>query len=104
VSPAVTRMGWDAIHNLSSGVLVFEHFRNQSEKLKELVLLMMLTANHARQIAIRSGLRGIEEAYLCGMFRNLGELIVACYLPREYACIREGISRNRTEGEACEDG
>jgi HD-like signal output (HDOD) protein len=103
VSRAVTMIGWDAIHNLAAGVLVFEHFRNQSEKLKELVLLMMLTANHARQIAIRSGLRGIEEAYLCGMFRNLGELVVACYLPAEYACILEGISRNRTEGEACED-
>src|SRR4029450_302886 len=87
VSRAVTMMGWDAIKSLASAVLVFEHFRNKSDKLKELVLLMMLTANHARQIAIRSGLRGVEEAYLCGLFRNLGELVVACYLPDEYARI-----------------
>ena len=36
VSRAVTMMGWDAIKNLAAGVLVFEHFRNQSEKLKEI--------------------------------------------------------------------
>ncbi len=103
VSRAVVMMGWDAINHLALGVLVFEHFRNQSEKLKELVLLMMLTANHARQIAIRCGLQGIEEAYLCGMFRNLGELVVACYLPLEYARIVDGMKRNQTEVEACED-
>ncbi len=103
VSRAVTMMGWDSIHNLAAGVLVFEHFRHQSEKLKELVLLMMLTANHARQIAIRSGMRGVEEAYLCGMFRNLGELIVACYLPKQYEQILQAMKRNRTEAQACED-
>jgi HD-like signal output (HDOD) protein len=102
VSRAVTMMGWDAIRHRAAGVLVFEHFRNQSDKLKELVLLMMLTANHARQIAIRSGLRDIEEAYLCGMFRNLGELVAACYLPGEYARIQEAISRGQTESQACE--
>jgi HD-like signal output (HDOD) protein len=102
VSRAVTMMGWDAINNLALGVLVFEHFRNQSDKLKELVLLMMLTANHARQIAIRSGLRGVEEAYLCGLFRNLGELVVACYLPGEYARILERTKQDQTEAESCE--
>ena len=103
VSRAVTMMGWDSISNLASGVLVFEHFRNQSDKLKELVLLMMLTGNHARQIAIRSGMRGIEEAYLCGMFRNLGELVIACYLPDEYAAISEGMTEDHlSEAESCE--
>ncbi len=28
-----------------------------------------------------------EEAYLCGMFRNLGEVLVACYHPRAYAAV-----------------
>jgi HD-like signal output (HDOD) protein len=102
VSRAVTMMGWDAISHLAVGVLVFEHFRNQSDKLKELTLLMMLSANHARQIAVRSGLRGVEEAYLCGLFRNLGELMVACYLPAEYARIAETLQGDLIEGEVCE--
>jgi HD-like signal output (HDOD) protein len=103
VSRAVTMMGWDSIRNLAATVLVFEHFRNQSEKLKELAVLMLLTGNHARQIAIRSGMRGIEEAYLCGMFRNLGEMVIAAYLPDEYAKIRQAATEALlSEADACE--
>lgn len=103
VSRAVTMMGWDSIGNMAAGILIFEHFRSKSEKLQKLVLLMMLTGNQARQIAIRSGRRGIEEAYLCGMFRNLGELVAACYLPTEYAKILALVKDdNLTEWEACE--
>src|SRR5207249_805641 len=36
------------------------------------------------------------------MFRNLGELVAACYLPGEYARIQEAISRGETEPQACE--
>jgi HD-like signal output (HDOD) protein len=102
VSRAVTMMGWDAISHLAAGVLVFEHFHRQPEKLKELVLLMLLSANHARQIAIRAGLRGVEEAYLCGLFRNLGELVLACYLPDDYARVVEEMRGGLVEAEACE--
>ncbi len=103
VSRAVTMMGWDSILHLGSGVLLFEHFREQMDKPKELILLMLLTGNHTRQIAMRAGLRGVEEAYLCGMFRNLGELIVACYLPKEYADILDCATGNQlTEAETCE--
>lgn len=103
VSRAVTMMGWDSVRNLGAGVLLFEHFREQMDKPKELMLQMLLTANHARQIAMRSGLQGIEEAYLCGMFRNLGELIAACYLPKEYADIlATATGRQLTQAESCE--
>ena len=103
VSRAVTIMGWDSVLNLGAGVLLFEHFREQMDKPKELVLLMLLTGNHARQIAMRAGLRGIEEAYLCGMFRNLGELAAACYLPQEYGEILQSATATQlTEAETCE--
>jgi HD-like signal output (HDOD) protein len=103
VSRAVTMMGWDSVRNLGAGVLLFEHFREQMDKPKELMLHMLLTANHARQIAMRCGLQGIEEAYLCGMFRNLGELIAACYLPKEYADIQATANgRQVSQAESCE--
>src|SRR5260370_29939232 len=103
VSRAVTIMGWDSVLNLGAGVLLFEHFREQMDKPKELVLLMLLTGNHARQIAMRAGLRGIEEAYLCGMFRNLGELAAACYLQKEFADILQiAKSTQLTEAETWE--
>ena len=103
VSRAVTIMGWDSVVKLGAGVLLFEHFREQMDKPKELMLLMLLTGNHARQIAMRAGLRSIEEAYLCGMFRNLGELAMACYLQKEYADILQIANEAQvTEADACE--
>jgi HD-like signal output (HDOD) protein len=103
VSRAVTIMGWDSVLNLGAGVLLFEHFREQMDKPKELILLMLLTGNQARQIAMRAGLRSIEEAYLCGMFRNLGELVAACYLPKEYGeILHSAHGAQLTEAEACE--
>ncbi len=103
VSRALTLMGWDSVRSLSAAVLLFEHFCQQPERLKELVLLMLLTGNHARQIALRSGMRAIEEAYLCGMFRNLGELAVACHRPDQYAAIQKMMAHGRkTAPEACE--
>src|SRR5260370_21809352 len=103
VSRAVTMMGWDAVRNLGAGVLLFEHFGEQMDRPKELMLQMLLTANHARQIAMRTGLQGIEEAYLCGMFRNLGELIAACYLPKEYADILAAANgRQLSQAGSCE--
>ena len=103
VSRAVTIMGWDSVLNLGAGVLLFEHFREQMDKPKELILLMLLTGNHARQIAMRAGVRGIEEAYLCGMFRNLGELAAACYLPEEYdEILRSAAETQLMEAEICE--
>ncbi len=88
---------------MGAGVLLFEHFHRQSDQLKELTLLMLLTGNHARQLAIRAGIRGIEEAYLCGMFRNLGELSLACYFPDDYASVMARARETKcTLSEACE--
>jgi hypothetical protein len=52
------------------------------------MILSLLTANHAREVAIRSNAGDPEEAHLCGMFRNLGEVLVACHFPGEYAVMQ----------------
>jgi hypothetical protein len=51
------------------------------------MLLSLLTANHARTAAARLQLPDPEEAHLCGMFRNLGEVLVAGHFPADYATI-----------------
>ena len=43
-----------------------------------------------------------EEAYLCGMFRGLGELLVACYVQKQHGEILEVMGRESlSEREAC---
>ena len=87
ISHAVTLLGVEAVREMATGVVLLEHFRKHSPGLKELILLSLLTANHAREVADRVGYPKREEAYLCGMFRNLGEVLVACYHPRGYAAV-----------------
>lgn len=87
VTHSVALLGLEAIRDLAGGMLMFQHFWKKSAGLKELMLLSVLTAQHARVTAARVKYPHLEEAYLCGMFRNMGEVLVAGYLPRKYAAI-----------------
>ncbi len=102
ISHAVTLLGVEAVREMATGVVLLEHFRKHSPGLKELILLSLLTANHAREVADRVGYPRREEAYLCGMFRNLGEVLVACYHPRGYAAVLLRMQEDRLPAaQAC---
>ncbi|MEO7363380.1 MAG: HDOD domain-containing protein [Gemmatimonadaceae bacterium] len=85
---AMMMLGARTVRHLASSLLLFENYSRRSPKLKELMLLSLLTANQARDIATRLGVGDPEEAHLCGMFRNLGEVLVACHFPEEYDAIQ----------------
>jgi HD-like signal output (HDOD) protein len=102
VTHAVALLGVDAIRCLAGSLALFEHFQKQSPGLKELMLLSLLTANQARAVAALIRYPRREEAYICGMFRNLGEVLVATYFPRQYASIMLRIKEeNLSDREAC---
>lgn len=85
---AMMMLGAKTVRHLASSLLLFENYSSRSPKLKELMLLSLLTANHARETATRLGVGDPEEAHLCGMFRNLGEVLVACHFQSDYAAIQ----------------
>ncbi len=97
VTHAMMLLGVGTVRSLAMSLLLFEHYRSRGSNLKELLLLSLLTANHARETALRLGLPEPEMAHLCGMCRNIGELLVACHFPSAYATIgrvaRERLSR-----------
>jgi HD-like signal output (HDOD) protein len=98
---AMLLLGARTVRHLAASLLVFEHYRKRSPGLKELMLLSLLTANHAREVAMRRGLPDPEEAHLCGMFRNLGEVLIAGYFPKDYARILQHLeTKNRGEAIA----
>jgi len=92
---AMMMLGARTVRHLASSLLLFENYSRRSGKLKELMLLSLLSANHARETAVRLGTCDPEEAHLCGMFRNLGEVLVACHFPEEYARIELEIHDNK---------
>jgi HD-like signal output (HDOD) protein len=103
ISQAIMLMGVESVREMATGVVLLEHFRKRSPGLKELILLSLLTANHALEIAERVGYRRREEAYLCGMFRNLGEVLVSCYHPRGYAAVLLRMQDRVPVMQACQE-
>jgi HDOD domain len=84
---AMVLLGVQTVRNLVSGLVLFEHYQHRSPGLKQLMLLSLLTANHARSVANRAGTAAHDESYLCGMFRNLGEVLGASHMADQYASI-----------------
>ncbi|HLK63681.1 MAG TPA: HDOD domain-containing protein [Bryobacteraceae bacterium] len=97
VSHAVIMIGTEGVRNLASSLLIFEHFFKKPAGLRELMTLSMLSANHVREIAARVPVLRLrpEEAFLCGMVRNLGEILVGYYLPGPYTRILKRMAERK---------
>ena len=69
---AMMMLGARTVRELASSLLLFENYARRSPVLKELMVMSLITANHARALATSTNRGDPEEAHLCGMFRNLG--------------------------------
>lgn len=101
VAHAITLLGIEAVRSLAATLILFEHYNKRAGGLKELLLLSLLTASHARQAAAQIRLPRAEEAYLCGMFRNLGEVLVATHLRKQYSRILKERGNSSSETKVC---
>jgi HD-like signal output (HDOD) protein len=90
VSRAVIVLGFDAVRNIAITVLLFEHLQNKSNarELKEGFLRSnlagLLGRDASKNIMVREG----EEAFICSMFHNLGQLLAQFYFPEEVETVR----------------
>ena len=96
VGQAIFRLGVERVRAIVSALVFFEHFHAKTGPVRELVLLSLVTAQQAADAAGRVGYARPEEAYLCGMLRNLGEILIACYFPDDYARIRTAAAQPAT--------
>jgi HD-like signal output (HDOD) protein len=87
IAHALAVLGWLEVRSMASAVRYIEHFANRSPGLRELVLTSVLTAVQSREVASAVGHPHPEEAYICGLFRNLGEVLIACHYPDEHSQI-----------------
>jgi eukaryotic-like serine/threonine-protein kinase len=102
IAHAVTVLGWLEVRSMASAVRYIEHFANRSPGLRELVLTAVLTAVHGREVAAAIGYPNPEEAYICGLFRNLGEVLIACNYPDEHSRIIQILDQEKIpERAAC---
>lgn len=102
VAQAIFRLGIERIRALVGGLLYFEHFNARTGPVKELVLLSLVSANHAAGAAAKVG-AAPEEAYLAGMLRNVGEVLLACYFPDDHQrIVASAVQVQKSAAEVCE--
>jgi hypothetical protein len=82
---ATTLLGWLEVRNIAGVDRHIEHFSTHSPGLRELLLASVLTAVQSRDVAAAIGYPRPEEAYICGLFRNLGEVLIGCHYPHQYS-------------------
>jgi hypothetical protein len=83
-------MGFERIRGIASGLLLFEHLQKQarSEPLLDALNMSFFSAMIGRNIADNTGVASTEEAFICALFHRLGHLLVAFYLPADFARIQ----------------
>lgn len=100
VPHAVALLGWETIQQVVSAMRFVEHFARESPGLRELMMMSLITANHGREVAATIGYPRPEEAYICALFRNLGEVLIARFQPRDYSRILARIQKDKVSEQA----
>lgn len=102
VSRAVMVLGFDAVRNIAITVLLFEHLQNKgnANQLKDEFLRANFAGILAKDVGARTAQGGMEQAFICSMFYNLGRMLTQYYFPEEGEDIRriveqKGISEDR---------
>ena len=88
VSRAVSLIGLAGVRNLALSLMLLEHMEDKvhAQQLKVEFLRTVMAGTLASELSHQS--RDAEEAFLGALFRNLGRLLVAFYLPEDAEQIR----------------
>ena len=99
ISRAVVLLGFDQVRSTAYSLAYYSkmHSESASVELRDSMVKSFLSGMLARQIAHDLKLRDTEEAFICGLFQNLGENLVIYYFPEDYAEIRELVGPERAD-------
>lgn len=107
VSMAVAVLGFDCVRDLAIGIALYEDFVQagvETEKISTLLCRSFLAATLARRIAESRYLKVLpEEAFICGLMRNLGKMITCIYMPGFYKEIEAETKKGIAEDVAALD-
>lgn len=103
VSSAVMVLGFDRLRDLAVGLRLFEHFqKSEFAYLKKLIVLSFLTAIQAQELVQEDPQLKAEEVFITGLLYNIGELIVAYYLPSDYQRILDLMEKGEAKYTAAQ--
>ncbi len=89
ISRAVVMLGINPVRSIATGLMLFEHMQNklQSSQLKENAVQALFSGRLANSMAHTLGIPNHEEAFLCALLQQLGNMLVRFYLHEEAQAI-----------------
>ena len=84
VSQAVVLLGVEKVRMTANSMTFFGQMKRDSAILKDSMTKSFFAGLIARHLAQRAKLPGAEEAFICGMYQNLGETLVIFYFSDEF--------------------
>jgi len=86
ISRAIVILGYETIKSITMALKVIDSFqhKNGSVDINGLLAKSFMSAGFVKDIAVKSSVKNPEECYLCALLHNLGEIIVATILTKEY--------------------
>lgn len=90
ISRAIYILGLDHVRNAAISLMLFDNIqtKDMANELKEALIVRFISGTTARQMGQLMGSNDTEEAFLCAMYHNLGQLLTIYYLPEEYGKIK----------------
>ncbi|HET8870801.1 MAG TPA: HDOD domain-containing protein [Aquabacterium sp.] len=99
VSRAVALIGMAGVRNMALSLMLLDHMpdKGQAHHLKVEFLRSVMAGTLAAELSHSS--REAEQVYIGALFRNLGRLLVAFYLPEDAEQIRIHMENSASEGK-----
>lgn len=83
VSQAIARLGLNLVRMISNGLMMFDQAEGRDPKLNDALVKSFIAALLARHLASQTNRRLAEEAFVCGLFHQLGSHLLMFYLEHE---------------------
>jgi HD-like signal output (HDOD) protein len=96
ISRSIVLLGFDTIMNLSLTLKLIDSFQNEhpSSHITRLLVTAYQSASLARDLAIRTGLRNVEEVYTCTLLHTVGAIALAYFLPEKYQLLQDQLHQS----------
>ncbi|KJR40053.1 signal transduction protein, partial [Candidatus Magnetoovum chiemensis] len=97
VSRAVYVLGLTHIRNAAISLLLFESLKDKAlaDELKQAIVNRFISGVIAREMAKAQNVKEAEEAFLCAMFHDFGELLTIYFLQEERKKINNIVEQRR---------